>query len=132
MIELYLGTLQVEVLEVLADEDHGIVLTGERGEHAAKAVEHAGIHRWDSRDGKCARFENYYDDAYTSSGRVLRPDEAPKLLGASSERATRKGRRVRIDVRARSATTCPGSDPPLLPASETGRLHTCYTGPAGG
>jgi hypothetical protein len=23
------------------------------------------VHPWDFRDGKCARFESHYDDAYT-------------------------------------------------------------------
>jgi ketosteroid isomerase-like protein len=64
MMELYGGTLQLDVLDVLANDDHGIVLTRERGQHAGKAVEYGGIHRWDFRNGKCVRFENYYDDAY--------------------------------------------------------------------
>ena len=64
MMELYGGTLQLEVIDVLANDDHGVVLTRERGEYAGSAVEYAGVHRWDFRDGKCARFENYYDDAY--------------------------------------------------------------------
>jgi ketosteroid isomerase-like protein len=64
MMALYGGTLQLDVVDVLANDDHGIVLTRERGEHAGRAVEYEGVHRWDFRDGKCARFENYYDDSY--------------------------------------------------------------------
>jgi ketosteroid isomerase-like protein len=50
--------------DVLADDAQGIVLTRERGEDEGNAVEYGGVPRWDFRDGKCARFENYYDDAY--------------------------------------------------------------------
>jgi ketosteroid isomerase-like protein len=64
MMELYGGTLQLEALDFLANDEHGIVLTRERGKHNGKAIEYTGIHRWDFHDGKCARFENYYDDAY--------------------------------------------------------------------
>jgi ketosteroid isomerase-like protein len=64
MMELYGGTLRIDVIDVLANDDHGIVLTRERGEHAGKAVEYEGVHRWHFRAGECARFENYYDDAY--------------------------------------------------------------------
>ena len=64
MMDLYGGTLRLDVLDVLANDEHGIVLTRERGEYAGKAVDYSGVHRWEFRDGRCARFENYYDDAY--------------------------------------------------------------------
>jgi ketosteroid isomerase-like protein len=63
-MNLYGGTLRVEVLDVLANDEHGVVLTRERGEHGGRTAEYEGVHRWEFRDGKCARFENYYDDAY--------------------------------------------------------------------
>jgi ketosteroid isomerase-like protein len=64
MMDLYGGTLELDVVDVLANDDHGIVLTKERGKYAGKAVEYGGVHRGDFRDGNRARFENYYDDTY--------------------------------------------------------------------
>ena len=68
MTELYGGTLRLEVLDVLANDDHGVVLTRERGEHAGKAVEYGGVHRWDFRDGKAHGSRTTTTTPTTSSG----------------------------------------------------------------
>jgi len=64
MMELYGGTLRLEVIDILANDNLGIVVTDERAEYAGKSLEYSGIHRWELRGGKCARFQNYTDDAY--------------------------------------------------------------------
>jgi hypothetical protein len=64
MMDLYGGTLRLEVVDVFANDRNGVVLTREQGEHAGKALKYTGVHCWNFRDGKCARFENLYDDAY--------------------------------------------------------------------
>jgi ketosteroid isomerase-like protein len=64
MMELYGGTLRLDVIDVLANDDLGIVVTEERAEYDGKALEYSGIHGWEFRDGKLARFQNYTDDTY--------------------------------------------------------------------
>jgi ketosteroid isomerase-like protein len=64
MMALYGGTLRLEVVDVLANDRHGVVLTKERGEYAGRQIEYEGVHRWDFHGGKWIRFENYYDDTY--------------------------------------------------------------------
>jgi ketosteroid isomerase-like protein len=65
MMELYRGTLQLEVVDVLANDDVGIVITKESAEYGGKPLEYSGVHHWQFRQGKLARFENYTDDTYS-------------------------------------------------------------------
>lgn len=37
----------------------------DRAERPGGGIAYTGVHLWDFRDGKCARFESHYDDAYT-------------------------------------------------------------------
>ena len=64
MMELYGGSLRVEVRDVLANDDHGVVLTTERGSSQGETVEFTTVHAWSIRDGKCTRFVSYEDDVY--------------------------------------------------------------------
>ncbi|MEO7030479.1 MAG: nuclear transport factor 2 family protein [Acidobacteriaceae bacterium] len=64
MMDVYDGPLQVEILDILANDRNGIVLTIERGMIRGETLEFRAVHHWKFRDGKCARFENYADDAY--------------------------------------------------------------------
>ncbi len=65
MMELYGdGSLEVDVIDVLANGDHGIVLTRERAIRNGRQLAWRGVHRWEFRDGKCVSFDSYADDAY--------------------------------------------------------------------
>jgi len=64
MMELYGGSLRVEVRDVLANDDHGVVLTTEHGSSQGETVEFTTVHLWTIRDGKCTRFVSYEDDVY--------------------------------------------------------------------
>ena len=64
MMELYGGTLQLEVVDVFADDTLGVVVTEERAQYAGKPLEYTGIHRWALEDGKVVAFQNYTDDIY--------------------------------------------------------------------
>lgn len=64
MMELYRGTLRLQVLNILANEGHGIVMTREWAQHDGKALEFRAIHVWGVREGRLAQFQVYYDDAY--------------------------------------------------------------------
>jgi ketosteroid isomerase-like protein len=63
MMALYEGTLRVEVTAMLADEHHGFVWVTESADRPGE-VAYTGVHVWSFRDGRCTRFESYYDDTY--------------------------------------------------------------------
>ncbi len=65
MMAPYDGTLQVEVNAIVADTDHGFVLVKESASRPVADLSWTGVHVWGFRDGKCAWFESYYDDAYS-------------------------------------------------------------------
>src|SRR5712691_7620414 len=56
LMELSGGTFQVQVLDILANDLHGVTLTMERGQREGKTLENRAVHVWDIRDGKCAQF----------------------------------------------------------------------------
>ena len=58
------GTFQVEVLDILANDQHGVVLTFERGQRDGKTLENRAVHVWDIRDGKCAQFRGYNEEVW--------------------------------------------------------------------
>ena len=64
MMAQYEGTLQVDVVAVLADDHHGLVRVAERAECPGDGLAYSGVHVWDFRAGSCSRFESYYDDTY--------------------------------------------------------------------
>jgi uncharacterized protein len=65
MMAQYEGTLRVEVTATVADEHDGFVKVTESAERPAE-VAYSGVHVWGFHDGKCARFESYYDDTYAN------------------------------------------------------------------
>jgi uncharacterized protein len=71
MMAQYDGTLQVEVTAMAADELHGFVRVRESASRPDD-VTYTGIHAWDFKDGRCSRFESYYDDAYYEFWRAQR------------------------------------------------------------
>ena len=59
------GTLQVEVEAIVADDEQGFVLVRESASQPVEDPAWTGVHVWGFRDGKCARFESYHDDAHS-------------------------------------------------------------------
>ena len=64
MMQLYGGTLRLQVVDVLAGEDHAAVLTREESQYNGKALVFRSVHLWETRGGKFSAFHVYYDDAY--------------------------------------------------------------------
>ncbi len=64
MMEVYGGTLRVDVVDVLANESRGVVLTAEAGTAGGVAVSWSGVHLWRFRDGRCAQLVVYADADY--------------------------------------------------------------------
>ena len=64
MMEVYAGTLRVEVQAILADDDRGVVLTRERSESGGEPVSWTGTHIWTFRDGRCMDFLAMNDGVY--------------------------------------------------------------------
>ena len=64
MMEVYGGSLQLEVVDILANDGRGVVLTRERGTTREGHLEWTGVHLWEFRDGRCARFTAYNDAGY--------------------------------------------------------------------
>ena len=59
VMQLSGGTFSVEVLDILANERHGVALTRETASRDAKTMENRAVHVWEMRDGKCAVFRGY-------------------------------------------------------------------------
>jgi ketosteroid isomerase-like protein len=64
MMAPYEGTLRVQVTSIVADDERGFVSVRESAERPAEGLAWTGVHVWEFRGGKVARFESYYDDAY--------------------------------------------------------------------
>jgi ketosteroid isomerase-like protein len=64
MMEVYGGTLRLEVLDILANDDRAVVLTREQGTAADELVRWTGVHVWRFRDGRCEQFIAYADAHY--------------------------------------------------------------------
>jgi ketosteroid isomerase-like protein len=65
MMAPYEGTLRVQVTSIVADDEHGFVSVREAAERPTTGLAWTGVHVWEFRGGKIARFESYYDDAYS-------------------------------------------------------------------
>ena len=87
MFEVYRGTLRLDVLDVVANDDHGVVLTRERGKVGEEAVNWRGVHIWTFREGRCAEFVAVNDGAYnrfwTGRGAATSPGSEPPSGGSS-------------------------------------------------
>jgi uncharacterized protein len=64
MMDLYQGTLRLQILDVMANDQHGAVLTNESAIYRGKTLEFQAVHVWDIDNGKFARFHVYNNDAY--------------------------------------------------------------------
>jgi ketosteroid isomerase-like protein len=63
MTELYKGNLRVEVLDIIANDDHGIVLTRESGVEDDRVAWNS-VHQFSFSDGRVNRFVSYGSAEY--------------------------------------------------------------------
>jgi ketosteroid isomerase-like protein len=64
MMDVYAGTLRVEIASTIADDDHGIVLTRESGTVDGERVAWTGVHVYTFDGGTVTRFVNYGSAEY--------------------------------------------------------------------
>jgi ketosteroid isomerase-like protein len=64
MMDVYHGTLRVEIAGIIADDDHGIVLTRESGTVDGEQVAWTGVHVYTFDSGRVTRFVNYGSAEY--------------------------------------------------------------------
>jgi ketosteroid isomerase-like protein len=64
LVELSGGTFRIQVLDILANDEHGVVLTRETAQHDGKTLDNHAVHVWDVRGGICTRFRGYNEDAW--------------------------------------------------------------------
>lgn len=64
LMELSDGTFSVEVLDILANDTHGVALTMERGSRDGRTMENRAVHVWEIRDGKCQIFYGYNQNVW--------------------------------------------------------------------
>jgi ketosteroid isomerase-like protein len=64
--ELTGGTLQLELHDVIANDEHAIALYTARGERAGRRLEDCTIQVWHIRNGKAAEVWVYPEDLYDS------------------------------------------------------------------
>jgi ketosteroid isomerase-like protein len=59
------GSFHLELVDVLASEDHVVALTRETGDRAGRpSLDVAGVHIWRVVDGKAVEFSGIADDQY--------------------------------------------------------------------
>ena len=64
MMDVYDGTLRVEIAGIMADCDHGVVFTRESGTAHDQAVVWTGVHVWTFGQGRVTRFVAYGSAEY--------------------------------------------------------------------
>jgi ketosteroid isomerase-like protein len=64
MFEVYAGTLRLDVVDIVANDDHGVVLTREQGETSSEAISWRGAHIWTFCEGRRTEFVAVNDGAY--------------------------------------------------------------------
>ena len=64
LLELSEGTFRVEIHDVLASDEHGVVLAKVRGQRGGKTLEGNDVHVWHLRDGKAVEFWGHSGDQY--------------------------------------------------------------------
>lgn len=64
MMEVYGGTLRLEVVDILVNDDRGVVLTREQGTVGGEAISWTGVHLWSFRGGRATSFVLYADANY--------------------------------------------------------------------
>jgi ketosteroid isomerase-like protein len=64
MMTVYGGTLRLEVVDIFANDDRGVVLTREAGTTGGASATWTGVHLWSFRHGRCAQLVTYADAEY--------------------------------------------------------------------
>jgi ketosteroid isomerase-like protein len=64
MVDIYQGNLRVEVLDIIANDDHGIVLTRESGAVDGEPVAWNSVHEFSFSQGRVHRFVSYGSAEY--------------------------------------------------------------------
>lgn len=64
MMDVYHGTLRVEIAGMIAGDDYGIVLTRESGTVEGEQVAWTGVHVYSFDNGRVTRFTNYGSAEY--------------------------------------------------------------------
>lgn len=64
LMELSGGTFRIEVQDILANDEHGVTLTIERGQRDGKTLQNRAVHVWDLQDGKCTKFQGYNEEIW--------------------------------------------------------------------
>lgn len=64
MMDVYADTLRVEIAAMIADDDHGIVLTRESGTIDGEHVAWTGVHVYTFDSGRVTRFVSYGSAEY--------------------------------------------------------------------
>jgi ketosteroid isomerase-like protein len=64
MMEVYRGTLQVEIASIIADDDHGVVLTRESGTVDGEQVAWTSVHVYSFDHGRVRSFVSYGSAEY--------------------------------------------------------------------
>src|SRR3954447_11408610 len=58
------GTFNLEIHDMLASDDHVVVMTREKGEREGRTLDNPAVHVWHLRDGKAVEFWALMSDQY--------------------------------------------------------------------
>lgn len=64
LMELSGGTFSLEVLDILANDRHGVTLTMESGQREGKTLQNRAVHVWEMQDGRCTSFRGYNENSW--------------------------------------------------------------------
>lgn len=79
MMDVYQGTLRVEILGMIADDAHGVVLTQESGTAGGDRLAWTGAHVWSFDQGRATRFVSYGSAEYQRFWAVRAGDTRRRL-----------------------------------------------------
>ena len=58
------GTFTIELLDILANDRHGVALTMERARRNGRTLENRAVHVWEFADTKARRFTGYNQEVW--------------------------------------------------------------------
>jgi ketosteroid isomerase-like protein len=64
LMELSEGTFSLEVVDMFANEQRGVVLTMERAKRDGRGLENRAVHVWEMSDVKGTRFDGYHEEVW--------------------------------------------------------------------
>lgn len=64
LMQLSGGTFRIQVLDILANDEHGVVLTHETAQDDGRVLDNRAVHVWNMPAGACREFRGYNEESW--------------------------------------------------------------------